>query len=80
MAQLKEFPVYDRMHIEFRAEFFNAFNHAQFIATSGLGSPSTGTCVTSLSGQPCGGPDSPFGLITTARDPRIGQLALKVIF
>jgi Carboxypeptidase regulatory-like domain/TonB dependent receptor len=80
VALLKEFPVYDRMHIEFRAEFFNAFNHAQFIATSGLGSPSTGTCVTSLPGQPCGGPDSPFGLITTARDPRIGQLALKFIF
>jgi hypothetical protein len=80
MALLKEFPVNDRMHFEFRAEFFNAFNHTQFVATSGLGSPSTGTCVASAPGQSCAGPGSSFGIITTARDPRIGQLALKFIF
>jgi hypothetical protein len=80
VALLKEFRVNDRMHFEFRAEFFNVFNHTQFVATSGLGSPSTGTCVTSGPGQPCGGPGSSFGIITTARDPRIGQVALKFIF
>jgi len=81
MALLKDFAVRDRMHIEFRAEFFNTFNHAQFIATSGLGSPGTGTCVTSGPGQSCAGvPGSSFGIITVARDPRIGQVALKVNF
>ena len=80
MALLKEFTVNERMHVEFRAEFFNVFNHTQFVATSGLGSPSTGTCVTSGPGEPCGGPGSPFGYITTARDPRIGQVALKFVF
>ena len=80
MALLKEFTVNERMHVEFRAEFFNVFNHTQFVATSGLGSPSTGTCVTSGPGEPCGGPGSRFGYITTARDPRIGQVALKFVF
>ncbi len=80
MALLKEFPLNERVHFEFRAEFFNTFNHAQFIATSGVGNPSTGTCVASAPGQSCSGPGSSFGIISTARDPRIGQVALKFIF
>jgi hypothetical protein len=80
MALLKEFTVNERMHFEFRAEFFNTFNHAQFVATSGFGTPSTGTCVASAPGQSCAGPGSSFGIISTARDPRIGQVALKFIF
>jgi len=80
VALLKEFAVNERAHFEFRAEFFNAFNHAQFVATSGLGNPSTGTCVSSAPGQSCSGPGSSFGIISTARDPRIGQVALKFIF
>jgi Carboxypeptidase regulatory-like domain/TonB dependent receptor len=81
MALLKDFAVRDRVHIEFRAEFFNLFNHTQFVATSGLGSPGTGTCVTSGPGESCAGvPGSSFGIITVARDPRIGQVALKFSF
>jgi hypothetical protein len=81
MALLKDFAAGDRMHIEFRAEFFNVFNHTQFVATSGLGSPGTGTCVTSGPGESCAGvPGSSFGIITVARDPRIGQVALKFNF
>jgi len=80
MALLKEFAVNERVHFEFRAEFFNTFNHAQFVATSGFGTPSTGTCVASSPGQSCAGPGSSFGIISTARDPRIGQVALKFVF
>jgi hypothetical protein len=52
----------ERFGVEFRAEFFNVFNHAQF--------------------QNPGGDinSSNFGLVTSARDPRIGQLALKLQF
>ena len=53
--------------LEYRAEFFNAFNHAQFNNPNGLfnsGAPPLGT----------------FGLVTSARDPRIVQMALKFIF
>jgi hypothetical protein len=81
MALLKDFALHENMHLEFRAEFFNVFNHSQFVATSALGSAGTGTCVTSGPGQSCAGvPGSSFGIISSARDPRIGQIALKLTF
>ncbi len=59
----KDFPLgSERYHLQFRAEFFNVFNHANF------NNPN----VT----QSAGG----FGTITSAQDPRIGQLALKILF
>jgi hypothetical protein len=48
--------------VMFRAELFNAFNHAQF--TNPSGNVSSGS----------------FGRVGGARDPRIGQLALKIMF
>jgi hypothetical protein len=81
MALLKDFALHENVHLEFRAEYFNAFNHSQFVATSALGSAGTGTCVTSGPGQSCAGvPGSSFGIISSARDPRIGQIALKLTF
>ncbi len=50
------------IQLEYRMEFFNAFNHAQFL-------PPSGTFGTSN-----------FGQVTSANDPRIGQMALKVYF
>ncbi|HSU32365.1 MAG TPA: carboxypeptidase regulatory-like domain-containing protein [Bryobacteraceae bacterium] len=58
----KLFTLTERMNLQFRAEFFNVLNHAQF------NNPDT-----VLS-------DSTFGRITTARDPRIVQGALKLVF
>ncbi len=58
----KEFTFGERYHLQYRAEFFNFFNHAL------LNNPDT--TVT----------DGTFGQITTARDPRITQMALKLIF
>ncbi len=52
----------ERFSTEFRVEFFNVFNHAQF--NNPTGNFTSGS----------------FGRITSARDPRIGQLALKVHF
>jgi hypothetical protein len=48
--------------LEFRAEFFNVFNHTQFRNPSGDFSSDT------------------FGIVTGARDPRIGQLSLKLLW
>jgi hypothetical protein len=62
MALHKEVRLTESMIVQFRAEFFNVFNHAQFI-------------------EPTGNIDSSsFGIVTKARDPRIGQLALKFLF
>lgn len=61
-AAHRVFALTERMNLQFRAEFFNLLNHAQF------NKPDTGLA------------DSTFGQITTARDPRIIQGALKLIF
>ncbi len=61
----KVFSFGERYQLQYRAEFFNVFNHPQF---SVFGNPDP--VVT----------DSTFGQITSARDPRIIQMALKFLF
>lgn len=56
-TQLKE-----NIYLQFRAEFFNVFNHTQF---SGVGT---------------GFSSSTFGQVTSARNPRVSQLALRLAF
>ena len=62
MALHKEFKFSETKGLEYRAEFFNAFNHAQFNNPSGSFTSST------------------FGQVTSARDPRIIQMALRLHF
>ncbi|MFN7999066.1 MAG: carboxypeptidase regulatory-like domain-containing protein [Bryobacteraceae bacterium] len=62
LGLLKNFAVIERMKIQFRAEFFNAFNNVNFGQPQNyLGSSGTGQ-------------------ITSAGNPRILQLALKLSF
>jgi hypothetical protein len=60
--------------LQFRTEFFNAFNHTQF----------NGIDTTFVPIQDAGGsgvsPSSPFGSVSGARDPREIQFALKLLF
>jgi hypothetical protein len=58
----KVFSLTERFKLQYRAEFFNFFNHPL------LNQPDTMLT------------DGTFGQITTARDPRIVQMALKLIF
>jgi hypothetical protein len=62
MALMKVTHLHEAMALEFRAEFFNVFNHTQFNNPSGNFSSGT------------------FGVVTTARDPRIGQMSMKFVF
>jgi outer membrane receptor protein involved in Fe transport len=58
----KDTAIHEGVHAQFRAEFFNFFNHAQF-------------------GQPDLNANSVFlGQIRSAREPRIAQLALKLLW
>jgi hypothetical protein len=54
-------PVTESKSFEITAEFFNIFNHAQFV-------------------NPSGDIDGNFGVVDTARDPRIGQLSAKFMW
>jgi hypothetical protein len=65
---LKDFNVTERLRAQFRAESFN-FTNTPFFGASGFGS-ALGTTV----GTPT------FGKITSAGDPRVIQLALKLNF
>lgn len=62
MAAYKDFRLRENLNLQFRAEFFNVFNHTN------LNGPNTS--------YGAGG----FGQITSAKDPREGEMALKVTF
>lgn len=65
----------DRLNLDFRAEFFNAFNTSQFSDPS----PGNLTAGTAVSGIFV--PNPTFGVITsTSVNPRVIQLALKLNF
>ena len=67
----KHFPVTERFKLEFRADFFNIFNHPNFlVATSGPQNSNNSTVLGTAQ----------FGFLTAARDPRLVQLALKLSF
>ncbi len=68
MALIKTTQVTERIGFDFRVEFFNLFNHTQFENPNG----------DINAGAPSG--SSGFGVIGSARDPRIGQGAVKVRF
>jgi hypothetical protein len=59
---IKKTQLRERVALQFRAEFFNLFNHSQFSGVgTGLGSAT-------------------FGQVTSARNPRVSQLALRLTF
>jgi len=66
ISLLKDFKFSETRSMEFRAEFFNAFNHVQFY------SPTLQSGTEGYSSQ--------FGQITTDRGARIVQFALKLYF
>ncbi len=59
---IKRTNITEGVSVQFRAEFFNLFNHTQFAGVN----TSFGAAA--------------FGQITSARDPRISQLALRFLF
>ena len=62
MGFIKNIPFNESIRLQFRAEFFNVFNHTH------LNNPVSGVS------------SSGFGTINGAGDPRIGQMALKLVF
>jgi len=78
MAFSKTTAITERLKLEFRAEFFNIFNHVNFtnpgIINNGNGTFTSGAPGTNINS------DSGFGQITASYDPRIIQLAVRLSF
>jgi outer membrane receptor protein involved in Fe transport len=77
MALSKTTSITERTKLEFRAEFFNIFNHANFL-NPGVTNNNNGTY--SGGGAGVNINSSAFGQITSTYDPRIIQLALRLSF
>ena len=68
MSLFKNFAFTERARLEFRADAFNVWNHTQFV-----GNVQQGGIVTNLGA-------GNFGAVTSAADPRVLQLGLKLVF
>ena len=64
-------------NLQFRAEFFNVWNHTQWIGNQSLGGISRTAKFTKTGELDT---TSDFGQVTGAYDPRTVQLALKLTF
>ena len=74
----KDFPLrQERVKLQFRAEFFNLFNRVNLYNPNVPQSSTTGNGIVALAPSVAG---AGFGTIKAANDPRIGQLALKLVF
>lgn len=72
LSLIKRFVLTEKVGLDFRAELFNIFNHAQF------GLPGSDLAQSSKTGSTL---SSQFGVInTTVHDPRVVQFALKLTF
>ncbi len=69
---IKQFPIHEQMHFEFRAEVFNLLNHVNYLFQQ-FGAISVEPTSLELGA-------GSFGLPQAARDPREIQLALKFYF
>jgi hypothetical protein len=69
-ALLKDTQINERFSLQFRGEFFNLFNHAQFLTPSGITGFNAAGMATSSS----------FGQVPGTLPGRIGQLSLKLFF
>lgn len=77
MAGVKNIPLTERVGMQFRAEFFNIFNHTNF-SENAAGVTSGGN--TSASVTQSNPSRATFGQILGAGDPRILQFALRFTF
>jgi len=83
MSLFKNFKVGERWSIQFRAEAYNIFNHAQFDGVNTTPKfDQYGNLTNGFAPGPDGKPTTTdwFGRINSSRDPRIMQFALRITF
>jgi Carboxypeptidase regulatory-like domain/TonB-dependent Receptor Plug Domain len=73
LSAIKNVNISERVKFQFRAEFFNAFNHTNFGASTGTAASGAGGISTNV--------DSPtYGQVTAAHNPREIQFGGKIYF
>jgi len=76
LAVRREFPIYEHLGLQFRAEAFNIFNHTNFGFVNGhFGQPTFGQTTATLANS--------LGVLSSLYQmggPRSMQFALKVVF
>lgn len=75
LSLAKTFPLFETLHLEFRADAFNAVNHTQWNAVQ-----TTYPYGDYPYGNAANYGNIPFGQVAGAREARIGQLGLKMVF
>ena len=70
LSTFKNFPVHEKIQLQLRGEFYNAFNHAQWAAVNAAAQFNASGAQT----------NSLFGQVTSDRGGRIVQLAVRVSF
>jgi hypothetical protein len=75
-ALLKDTKITERFDLQFRAEFFNIFNHTQFLTPSGI----TGFTAATPPAVGFVPSSSSFGQVPGTLPARVGQLSLKLYF
>jgi hypothetical protein len=74
LSLAKDMNLSERIHLQFRTDFFNAFNHPQFANPNldlGLSAPQLGLVA----------PNPAFGVISAAStNPRLLQFSLRLVF
>jgi hypothetical protein len=77
---IKRFPLSESKNVEFRAEFFNLFNHVNFANPINDFNAVPSTSINPNTGQITGAPGDFGRIISTSNNPRLIQFALKLNF
>ena len=85
LAVRREFPIYERLKLQFRAEAFNVFNHTNFGSVNGFcgGTPGVPGCTVAQFGQATATLANSLGVLSPLYQmggSRSMQFALKLVF
>src|SRR6267142_1825468 len=85
LAVRRDFPIHERLKLQFRAEAFNVFNHPNFGTIYAIcgGTPGTPSCTNLQFGQATGTLANSLGVLNPLYQmggPRSMQFALKLVF